>query len=206
MADPLAQSLAAGTPSAFAELYDRFAARLVKTARRMGCHPAATEDIVHDLFVAMARSRANFENVDNLDAYVFTESKGRASGAGPSARPDCGLIIRDVNSDQKHLVAADDRRQVAFATRIFEEADTPRLEVALAAVARADGRCACHHEDPLPAGTAMPATHPVWREAEEPPLRGPGRWRNIEGGCRRGKLLRCHRHGRRFEVRLAGFV
>jgi RNA polymerase sigma-70 factor (ECF subfamily) len=38
----------------------------------MGCHPAATEDIVHDLFVAMARSRANFENVDNLDAYVFT--------------------------------------------------------------------------------------------------------------------------------------
>ena len=71
-ADPLAQSLAAGTPSAFAELYDRFAARLVKTARRMGCHPAATEDIVHDLFVAMARSRANFENVDNLDAYVFT--------------------------------------------------------------------------------------------------------------------------------------
>ena len=72
VADPLAQSLAAGNPSAFAELYDRFAARLVKTARRMGCHPAATEDIVHDLFVAMARSRANFENVDNLDAYVFT--------------------------------------------------------------------------------------------------------------------------------------
>ena len=125
---------------------------------------------------------------------------------GASARRDCGRVIREVNSDQKHLVAADDRRQVAFATRIFEEADTPRLEVALAAVARADGRRACHHEHPLPAGTAMPATHPVWREAEESPLRGPGRRGNIKGGCRRGELLGRHCHGRRFEVRLAGFV
>ena len=135
-----------------------------------------------------------------------SRGEGRVSGAGPSARRGCGRVIRDVNSDQQQLVAPDDRRQVAFAARVFEEADTPRFEDALAAVARADGRRACHHEHPLPTGTAMPATHPVWREAEEPPLRGPGRRGNIEGRCRRGKLLVRHRHGRRFEVRLAGFV
>jgi len=107
----------------------------------------------------------------------------REQGWSISARRDCGFVIRDVNSDHQYLVAPDDRRQVTFAARVFEEADTPRFEVALTAVARADGRPACHHEHPLPAGTAMPATHPVWREAEESPLRGPGRRGNIEGGA-----------------------
>ena len=130
----------------------------------------------------------------------------REQGWSISARRGCGRVIREVNRDQKHLIAPDDRRQVAFAARVFEEADTPRFEIALAAVAREDRRCACHHEHSLPAGTAMPATHPVWREAEESPLRGPGRRGAIEGGSRRGELLGRHRHGRRFEVRLAGFV
>ena len=133
MADPLAQSLAAGAPAAFAELYDRLAARLVKTARRMGCHTTETEDIVHDLFVTMARSRANFAAVDNLDAYVFTalrhavarhqqrrrlehaahgrlaekalQRDGGAAATGPSADESLALALASLPLEQREVVA-----------------------------------------------------------------------------------------------------
>lgn len=133
MADPLAQSLAAGAPTAFAELYDRLAARLVKTARRMGCHTTETEDIVHDLFVTMARSRANFAAVDNLDAYVFTalrhavarhqqrrrlehaahsrvaekalQRDGGAASSCPSADESLALALASLPLEQREVVA-----------------------------------------------------------------------------------------------------
>jgi RNA polymerase sigma-70 factor (ECF subfamily) len=133
VADPLAQSLAAGAPTAFAELYDRLASRLVKTARRMGCHTTETEDIVHDLFVTMARSRANFAAVDNLDAYVFTalrhavarhqqrrrlehaahsrvaekalQRDGGAAATGPSADESLALALASLPPEQREVVA-----------------------------------------------------------------------------------------------------
>lgn len=123
-----------------------------------------------------------------------------------SARPGGGLAIRDVNGDDQHLAASDDRRQVTLAPRVFQQADTPRPKVALAAVARADRRFSGQHKHPLPGGSAMPAAHPVWRESEEVPPRGPAWVGNIERRCRRGKLLGLDRYGRRFKVRFAGGV
>ena len=72
MATSLAQSLAAGDPEAFATLYDRLAPRLVNTARTMTGSIADAEDVVHDLFVELARGRGRLATVADLDAYVFT--------------------------------------------------------------------------------------------------------------------------------------
>jgi RNA polymerase sigma-70 factor (ECF subfamily) len=68
----LAESLAAGDPEAFAALYDRLAARLLGAARTMTGSSTDAEDIVHDLFVALARGRRRLAAVADLEAYVFT--------------------------------------------------------------------------------------------------------------------------------------
>ena len=72
MATTLAESLAAGDPDAFAALYDRLAHRLLFTARTMTGSIPDAEDVVHDLFVELARSRGRLGAVADLDAYVFT--------------------------------------------------------------------------------------------------------------------------------------
>lgn len=72
MAPTLNESLAAGDPTAFAVLYDRLAGRLLATARMMTASPADAEDLVHDLFVELARHRNRLVAVADLEAYVFT--------------------------------------------------------------------------------------------------------------------------------------
>jgi RNA polymerase sigma-70 factor (ECF subfamily) len=72
VAPTLNESLAAGDPAAFAALYDRLAGRLLSTARIMTASPADAEDIVHDLFVELARHRSRLAAVADLEAYVFT--------------------------------------------------------------------------------------------------------------------------------------
>lgn len=72
MASTLADALAAGDPEAFAALYDRLAVRLFNTARTLTSSATDAEDIVHDLFVELARSRQRLAGVVDLEAYVFT--------------------------------------------------------------------------------------------------------------------------------------
>ena len=72
MAVALAQSLAAGDPEAFAVLYDRLAGRLLGAARTMTGGLSDAEDVVQELFVELARSRARLAGVNDLEAYVFT--------------------------------------------------------------------------------------------------------------------------------------
>lgn len=72
MALSLNHALAAGDPAAFAILYDRLAGRLLSTAIMMTASPADAEDIVHDVFVELARHRTRLAAVTDLEAYVFT--------------------------------------------------------------------------------------------------------------------------------------
>jgi RNA polymerase sigma-70 factor (ECF subfamily) len=72
VASTLNESLAAGDPAAFATLYDRLAGRLFNTALMMTTSTADAEDIVHDLFVELARHRTRLAAVADLEAYVFT--------------------------------------------------------------------------------------------------------------------------------------
>lgn len=72
MATMLGELLATGDRDAFAALYDRLGHRLYATACTMLASTADAEDVVHDLFVELARCRQRLAGVDDLDAYVFT--------------------------------------------------------------------------------------------------------------------------------------
>ncbi|MEO1991137.1 MAG: sigma-70 family RNA polymerase sigma factor [Pirellulales bacterium] len=72
MTKTLADSLAAGDPAAFATLYEKMSDRLFKTARMMMVSTADAEDVVHDLFVNLARTRHRICEIRDLEAYVFT--------------------------------------------------------------------------------------------------------------------------------------
>ena len=72
MATTLGELLAAGDREAFAALYDRLGQRLFATARTMLASTTDAEDVVHDLFVELARSRQRLAAVADLDAYLFT--------------------------------------------------------------------------------------------------------------------------------------
>jgi RNA polymerase sigma-70 factor (ECF subfamily) len=72
VASTLAESLVAGDPEAFAALYDRLALRLLGAARTMIGSTADAEDVVHDLFVELARGRARLAAIVDLEGYVFT--------------------------------------------------------------------------------------------------------------------------------------
>jgi len=69
---PLSESLASGDREAFAALYDRLGPRLLNTARMMLLSTAEAEDIVHDLFVELARMRSRLASIADLDGYLFT--------------------------------------------------------------------------------------------------------------------------------------
>ena len=106
-----------------------------------------------------------------------------------STRLGSGLVIGNSNGNHQHLVAPDNRREVPFASCVLKQADTPRPQFALAAVAYADSGLPSHHENPLSVGCAMPATDPVRGESQEAPPCSLAHCRNIEWRCGRCKSL-----------------
>ena len=93
MAATLAESLAAGDPDAFAALYDRLAFRLLGAARTMTGSSADAEDVVQDLFVALARGRARLAAVADLEAYVFTMLRNAVRRRGRRAALDRRTVL-----------------------------------------------------------------------------------------------------------------
>ena len=92
MALSLNHALAAGDPAAFAALYDRLAGRLLRTAIMMTASPADAEDIVHDVFVELARHRTRLATVTDLEAYVFTMLRHAVSRRRRRAAIDRGAV------------------------------------------------------------------------------------------------------------------
>jgi RNA polymerase sigma-70 factor (ECF subfamily) len=93
VAATLAESLAAGDPDAFAALYDRLAFRLLRAARTMTGSAADAEDVVQDLFVALARGRARLAAVADLEAYVFTMLRNAVRRRGRRAALDRRAVV-----------------------------------------------------------------------------------------------------------------
>jgi len=93
VAAPLAESLAAGDPDAFAALYDRLAVRLLGAARTMTGSSADADDVVHDLFVALTRGRARLAAVADLEAYVFTMLRNAVRRRGRRAALDRRAVL-----------------------------------------------------------------------------------------------------------------
>tara|TARA_X000001036_G_scaffold327348_1_gene305893 strand:+ start:384 stop:920 length:537 start_codon:yes stop_codon:yes gene_type:complete len=76
---PLVTQLVAGDRDAFAALYDRLGKKLYATAVQLNCAHQEAEDIVHDLFVELARHRMELNDVENLEAYIFTMLRNAVS-------------------------------------------------------------------------------------------------------------------------------
>ena len=132
-ASPAAPPAAAGGHAEpFAAFYDRLAGRLIGAARTLGCSTAEAEDIVHDLFVRLARSGALSGDVADPEAYAFAslrhavwrsrqrrtlereaiERIGRGQGRGEDrpadAHPDVDLVraaIGHLPEAQREVVA-----------------------------------------------------------------------------------------------------
>jgi RNA polymerase sigma-70 factor (ECF subfamily) len=68
----LLAGLAAGEPSAFEELYDRYAVGLLGVARTLVGSRQDAEDAVQELFVNLVRHRQALGGVRELRPYVFT--------------------------------------------------------------------------------------------------------------------------------------
>jgi RNA polymerase sigma-70 factor (ECF subfamily) len=97
VATPLSQALAAGDREAFAALYDRLGVRLYRTALTMLSSTTEAEDVVHDLFVELARLRHRLAAVTDLDGYVFTmlrHAVGRRQRRQSLARRSLGRLGR----------------------------------------------------------------------------------------------------------------
>jgi RNA polymerase sigma-70 factor (ECF subfamily) len=77
--NPLAQRLARGDETAFAELYDICAERVHRyLVLRLACREDAA-DVLQETFVRLVRSRRQLKDADNLVAYVFTSARNEAA-------------------------------------------------------------------------------------------------------------------------------
>jgi len=117
------ERLAAGDRQAFADLYDRLAARMFRAALTMAGSMPEAEDVVQDVFVELARSRHRLPGIADLEAYIFTMLH-HAIGRRQRRR---GVERRAVDR-----IAAD----LAAAGRLVQEPASPTDDELAAAVAR----------------------------------------------------------------------
>ena len=87
--DPLVIGLSAGDERAYALLYERFAARLIRTAAAMLGGREDAEDAVQDVFVTMVRSRRQLGKVEDLTAYLFASLRHAAARVAERRQKDC---------------------------------------------------------------------------------------------------------------------
>jgi RNA polymerase sigma-70 factor, ECF subfamily len=113
------ESLAAGEPAAYAALYARLGRPLLRVAAGMLGRAGEAEDLVHDVFVSLARGREKLRRVEDLDAYVFA-----------SLRHSIAARLERRRAERRHLERiASDR---AGATEPAEVAGDDGLAVVLA--------------------------------------------------------------------------
>ncbi len=104
--DPLTVGLAEGDERAYAELYDRFAGRLYRTALGMLGLREDAEDIVQEVYKGILQSRHRLVDVQDLTAYLFTALR-RAAGRCARRRAKNSALPEAAASA---LPAADDRQ------------------------------------------------------------------------------------------------
>jgi RNA polymerase sigma-70 factor (ECF subfamily) len=79
--DPLIAGLIAGDERAYAALYDRFGARLFRTAIGTLRRREDAEDVVQEVFLSVLKSRQRLRDVRDLTAYLFTALRRAAINA-----------------------------------------------------------------------------------------------------------------------------
>jgi len=84
---PLGARLAEGEPEAFAELYDRCAARLLAVARSLTGSPADAEDAVQQTFLDLYRSRRALGRAERPECYAVVALRNAATRLRAQRRP-----------------------------------------------------------------------------------------------------------------------
>jgi RNA polymerase sigma-70 factor (ECF subfamily) len=111
-----------GRKDALRRIYEKYCDDMLTLAVAMVRDKAAAEDIVHDVFVTLARSAAKTGHIRNLKAYLMTCVANRAKEllasrtrqtAAPADEPaaECGHPIDALIDDEVHrqLIAAMDQ-------------------------------------------------------------------------------------------------
>jgi len=75
----LLAGLIEGRESAYADLFDRWAARLHRAAWGLTGSCEAAEDAVQDVFTGLFRARRGLDRVENLEAYLFAALRNAAA-------------------------------------------------------------------------------------------------------------------------------
>ncbi len=93
----LRAGLAEGRETAYAELYDRWAARLFRVAWELSGSRETAEDAVQDVFTGLFRGRRGLIRVERLDAYLFAALRHavarRAGRERATASTDAGAPL-----------------------------------------------------------------------------------------------------------------
>ena len=105
------RGLAAGQETAYAQLYDRYAARLYRTAVGLLGRPEDAEDCVQDVFTSLVRSRTQLTQVSDLAAYLFAALRRQAGRHAAVGRRQPGSLTGDCPGP---LQVPDDPRREAL--------------------------------------------------------------------------------------------
>ena len=91
----LVAGLAEGSEAAFAELYERFGARLYRTALGLLNRREDAEDMVQEVFVALVRSREQLAGVRDLPAYLFVALRHAVARRAAKRRADPQPLVTE---------------------------------------------------------------------------------------------------------------
>ncbi len=127
----LADRLARGDDSAFAELYDACADRLYRYATaRLGSRDVAA-DVVQTAFMRAVKSRKKFRGIENPVAYLFQIARNETLRAATRRiRQPIELAAADsVQHESDNEAYADDAEALAIALARLDDADREIVEL-----------------------------------------------------------------------------
>lgn len=130
----LADRLARGDDSAFAELYDACADRLHRYAAARLRSPEAAADVVQTVFMRAVKSRHRFRKVESPAAYLFQIARNETTRAA-AKRNHRELSIADYDpvSDAAQRAGPEDAEALAAALAKLDANDQEIIELKLQA-------------------------------------------------------------------------
>jgi RNA polymerase sigma-70 factor (ECF subfamily) len=111
---------------ALALLYDRFAPALFRTACGLLGNAADAEDVVHDVFVALARSWARLPAIVDARSYLFVALQRAVARRAVRRKPEA---LPDNVADPRRPPERDDRLEQALARLPAEQREVVVLKI-----------------------------------------------------------------------------
>jgi RNA polymerase sigma-70 factor, ECF subfamily len=128
----LADRLARGDDSAFAELYDACADRLHRYAAARLRSREAAADVVQTVFMRAVKSRRRFGGVESPAAYLFQMARNEtARAAAKGQRRELPITDYDPASEAAGGVAPEDAEALAAALAKLDADDREMIELKL---------------------------------------------------------------------------